>query len=355
MIKSIKELVSIFSKPENEGQMKSRVGLFYKNFAAHAGISHIGLGVAAQKNAEYLNARGYDVTVVPAKNNIDVVEAIREHGFTHVVISAPWLSALDVDTMVRHFKDVQFAITSHSNIGFLQADPGALKLLRQYALISKEVDNLKIGGNSVIFADWFSDIYDVEKLLLPNLYEVYKLEEPRCGCSKVLRVGTFGAIRPQKNVVTAAAAAMLLGRMTGRQVEFNVSTGREDGGGNVILNAIRQMMIQVPNVELVERHWSNWHEFKRVVRDMDILFQMSYTESFNMVTADGISEGVPSVTSDAIVWVPDEWKAQGDNVFSVAETAHRILKHRDGEVERGMKALKEHNERGLKYWEEFLK
>ncbi len=115
------------------------------------------------------------------------------------------------------------------------------------------------------------------------------------------------------------------------------------------------MMIHVPNVELVERHWSNWHEFKRVVRDMDILFQMSYTESFNMVTADGVNEGVPSVTSDAIVWVPDEWKAQSDNVFSVAERAFEILKHREIEVRRGERALREHNEKGFKYWEEFLK
>ncbi len=335
--------------------MKPRVGLFYKNFAAHAGISHIGLGVAAQKNAEYLNDRGYDAVVVPAKNNVDVVEAIRKYGFTHVVISAPWLSALDVDTMVRHFKSVQFAIISHSNIGFLQADPGALKLLRQYVLISNDVDNLSVGGNSEIFADWFSKVYDTEKLLLPNLYEVRMSEKPRCDCSDVLKIGTFGAIRPQKNVMTSAAAAMLLGKMTGRFVEFNVSTGREDGGGNVILNAIRQMMIQVPNVELVERHWSDWREFKRVVRDMDILFQMSYTESFNMVTADGIAEGVPSVTSDAIVWVPNEWRAQSDNVFDIAKVAYRLLEHREKEVKRGQMALQEHNEKGLKYWQEFLK
>jgi hypothetical protein len=34
---------------------------------------------------------------------------------------------------------------------------------------------------------------------------------------------------------------------------------------------------------------------------MHLLIQVSYTESFNMVTADGVLEGVPSVTSDAKV------------------------------------------------------
>ena len=331
-----------------------KIGLFYKNFAAHAGISHIGLGVAALKNAEYLNARGYDATVVAAKHNIDVVEAIREHGFTHVIISAPWLSSLDVDSMVRHFKDVKFGIIAHSNIGFLQADPGALLLLRKYALISKEVPNLFIGGNSFIFANWFSEVYGTERLVLPNLYEVEEREIFHNQCDEVIRIGSFGAIRPQKNVMTAAAAAMLLAEQTGRPVEFNVSTGREDGGGGVILNAIRQMMTQIPGIELVERHWSNWMEFKRTIRHMDILFQMSYTESFNMVTADGVSEGVPSVTSDAIVWVPDNWKAQADNVYSVVEIAKHMLRHREHEVHEGREALRKHNHHGFQFWKAFL-
>lgn len=334
--------------------MKVKLGLVHKNFAAHHGISHIGLGVSALKNAEYLQDRGYDVLVIPAKNNIDVVEAIRKHGLTHVVISAPWLSALDVDTMVRHFKHVEFAIISHSNIGFLQADPSALKLLRQYVLIADEVKNLHIGGNSEIFANWFSEVYNTPRLLLPNLYEIHERHE-RKREEFVIKIGCFGAIRPQKNVMTAAAAAMLLGRLSNRPVEFHVSTGREDGGGATILNAIRQMMAHVPGVELVERHWSNWSEFKRIIRQMDVLFQVSYTESFNMVTADGIAEGVPSVTSDAIVWTPDSWKAHADNVYSVAKTGAHLLENRKHEAKHGRLALEEHNKQGFHHWKEFLK
>jgi hypothetical protein len=330
-----------------------KIGLFYKNFAAHAGISHIGLGVAALKNADYLNNRGYDVKVIAAKHNIDVVEAIREHKFTHVIISAPWLSALDVDTMVRHFKHVKFAILSHSNIGFLQADPAALRSFRQYILISKEVNNLSIGGNSFIFANWLSEVYGSSRLILPNLYE---LEEKHYHHHDdgIIRIGSFGAIRPQKNAMTSAAAAMLLAHKTRLPVEFHVSTGREDGGGGTILNAIRQMIAQVPGIELIERQWSNWREFKRIIRSMSVLFQMSYTESFNMVTADGVDEGVPSVTSDAIVWVPDSWKARADDVYSVVGVAEKLLVSRERELHEGYKALHEHNKHGFRFWQEFL-
>jgi hypothetical protein len=330
-----------------------KLGLAYKNFAAYQGISHIGLGVSAQKTAEYLNKRGYDAVVIPAKHNVDVVDAIRKYDFTHMVIMAPWLSGLDVDSMVRHFKKVKFAIISHSNIGFLQADPGALKLFRQYDLIAEEVDNLIVGGNSVTFSEWFASAYQTDTILLPNLYEVDHVEgHPWSGTS--LRIGAFGAIRPQKNVVTAAASAMLLARYFRIPIEFNVSTGREDGGGSVVLNAVRQMMFNVPGVELVERHWSDRRDFRRIIHEMDILFQVSYTESFNMVTADGIEEGVPSVTSDAITWVPEHWKAQSDNVFNIAAKAKRLLENRDKEIIHGRAALNRHNDWAFKFWQEFL-
>ena len=51
---------------------------------------------------------------------------------------------------------------------------------------------------------------------------------------------------------------------------------------------------------------------------MHLLMQPSYTESFNVVTADGVAEGVPSVVSDAIDWAPDNWKAPVDDAHAMA-------------------------------------
>ena len=58
---------------------------------------------------------------------------------------------------------------------------------------------------------------------------------------------------------------------------------------------------------------------RRVIGEQDILIHVSYTESFNMVTADGIAEGVPSVISAAIAWAPNSWKVDPDNVQEIAE------------------------------------
>ena len=78
--------------------------------------------------------------------------------------------------------------------------------------------------------------------------------------------------------------------------------GAASPGG--VTDAVRQMLNNLPHVKLVENGWQPWPQFRNTVRHMHLLLQPSYTESFNVVTADGIAEGVPSVVSDAIEWAP---------------------------------------------------
>ena len=65
---------------------------------------------------------------------------------------------------------------------------------------------------------------------------------------------------------------------------------------------------------------------------MDLLLQPSYTEGFNMVTADGIAQGVASVVSDAIAWAPKNWQAETDDAIDIANKAVGLL-HDPGAVD----------------------
>lgn len=335
-----------------------RLGIFYKNFAAWKGVSHIGLGVAALANSEYLREHGIESTVFPVRHNIDIVRSIKEyadetkHSLTHAIISAPWLSTRDMAEIVKFFPLIQFVVVSHSNVGFLQADPQGIKLLRDYIELSRKHDNLSVGGNSEKFTQWLTEAYDEFAVLLPNMYPT------SCGLDftnhrewDVIRIGSFGAIRPLKNQLTAAAAAIIISKRFNAKVRFHLSAGREEGGGNTVLNAIRQMVEDVPNFELVLDGWRGWIEFKKLVSEMNLLIHPSYTESFNIVSADGVSQGVPVVGSEAIYWLPKDWKADSDDAIEIAEVGIRLL--REGPAE-GLIALKEHNERSFRHWEKFL-
>lgn len=335
-----------------------KLGIFYKNFAAWKGVSHIGLGVAALANAKYLGEHGIDATVFPVRHNIDIVKAIvsyqSETGYplTHTVISAPWISCRDIVEIVKYFPMIQFVIVSHSNVGFLQADPQGIHLLRDYVELSRKYDNLSVGGNSAKFVRWLGEAYEEHAVLLPNMYPVCGGLDFTCPAeSPVIKIGSFGAIRPLKNQITAAAAAMIISDRLDMPVEFHLSAGREEGGGNIVLNAIQQMTRDIPNFSLVLDGWRGWLEFKELVADMDLLIHPSYTESFNIVSADGVSQGVPVVGSEAIYWLPQDWRADSDDAVRIAEVGIRLLN--EGAAE-GIAALDRHNRESLEHWKIFL-
>jgi hypothetical protein len=105
-----------------------------------------------------------------------------------------------------------------------------------------------------------------------------------------LRTGRFCAIRPSQKVLTVAAAALEVGqRLRVTDLEFWISGGRREGGGQTILAAIQQMYLNVPRPKVVERKWQSWPQFLATVGSMDLLLQPSYAEGFNMATADGIA------------------------------------------------------------------
>jgi hypothetical protein len=344
-----------------------RVAICFKNFSAWKGISHIGLGVTAHTNAEVLKSRGIETVVFPVRHNVDIVDDIRDYNkqhpgkpLTHVVISAPWLSTLDVTSMIEHFNGTQFAIISHSNVGFLQADPQGVRLFRQDVELARSHKNLRVGGNSRKFVAWADEAYEANSVYLPNLYPVKQrphktFQSTWLDTTEPLRIGAFGAVRVQKNIMSAAAAALVLREWTGVDTEFYLSTGREDeSGGRVLLNAVRQMTGDIPGFTLIEKPWSPWGNFKELVGKMDLLINASYTESFNMVTADGVALGVPSVVSDAIEWAPEEWKAKSDDVLDIAATGMNLLYANERERLLGCKALHKHNEEGVTAWQEYL-
>jgi len=108
-------------------------------------------------------------------------------------------------------------------------------------------------------------------------------------------------------------------------LELWMSAGRAEGGGQTVMAAVKEMLAGLPNVALVQNGWQSWPAFRKTVGHMHLLLQPSYTESFNMVTADGAAEGVASVVSEAIDWAPADWKADVDDVLDISRVARRLL------------------------------
>lgn len=343
--------------------MQKRIILAYKNFRAHCGVSHIGLGVAAINNAKTLREAGYLTEVVPLKDPCDLrkflnLQRTASIPVTHVVVSAPWIPTHAYSQLCHLFPEIQFAMNCHSNVGFLQADRGGIRLIREGLGLEAGTHNFHVGGNSQKFCRFVQDAYGHPCLYLPNLYFLDHLCHPHRPLwnhtGGILKIGAFGATRSQKNFLSAIAAAIEVSRDLKAQTEIWVSTEREDSlEAKHILMAGKAMLEGLHNIHLRALPWAPWPLFRKAVGTMHILFQPSYTESFNMVTADGIAEGVASVVSNAITWAPPEWKADVDDVFSIARKAVNLL-HDPMAAKEGLHALKKHNDHGIHAWKKFL-
>jgi len=329
------------------------VVLAYKNFAANRNISHIGLGVTALNTAKHLRAAGIAAEVRAITGPGDLRAGLREKPASHVVVSAPWIPTSELAGLCAEFPETQFAVVCHSNLGFLQADPNAMRLVREGLELRRTTWNFQMAANCERLSRWVWKAYGTPCAELPNLYHLDGAPARRERYSGgTLRIGAFGATRALKNLLTAAGAALEIATGLRTDLEFWISAGRNEGGGPAV-EAIRQMMQGVPHARLVENGWQTWPQFRQTVRHMHLLLQPSYTESFNVVTADGVAEGVPSVVSDAIEWAPSAWKAAVDDAGDIARTGRRLLKSRWA-PRAGLVALQAHNRRGFALWEKFL-
>lgn len=340
-----------------------RVLLCYKNFGAHVGVSHIGLGVAAMNTSKMLTSIGVRTEVLPLKDQHDLRKHLnlsKSKGitYTHVNVSAPWIATEVFSQLCAMFPQTIFNMTCHSNVGFLQADSRGIELLREGLGLESGVYNFHVAANSERLCEFVHSAYGDPCLYLPNLYYLDHMDRyMRPGWSQtggVLRIGIFGATRSLKNILTAVGAAIIMHRQLKAQTEIWISTGREDSGEvGRILRAVKALASDLPGLEVKSAPWCSWSSFRKIVGSMHLLIQNSYTESFNMVTADGVHEGVPSVVSEAIQWAPREWRADVDDVDAVARAGISLLYDPRASLN-GLTALRKHNHDGVKAWMRYL-
>ena len=317
---------------------------------------HEGLGVTAANCAEVLVEHGLSAMASPVIDGYYLRDQLRASwsDATHVILCAPYLDTPFLEGLCKEFPKVNFAVNFHSNVGFLQADNWAVKVMREQMALEQRVSNFRLAGNSEKLCQAVSRAFGANCMLLPNLYFLHgPVERQRAPWSgPELHIGIFGATRALKNLQTAAWAATIFGRELDANLSIHVSDGREEGGKGV-LKAVEQLIEEAPNVRLVREAWRPWLEFRRMLRRMHLMLQVSHTESFNGVTADGIVEGVPSVVSPAIDWVPRNWQVNPDKTCDIADAGKRLLCD-SGAIAAGYQSLAHYNDAAMVNWQAFL-
>ena len=257
------------------------------------------------------------------------------------------------DRLVHEMMDIQFAVLVHSNIAFLQVESNGIRLLREAVdLELSSVGNFNVAANSRSGVRGMEDAWESPATYLPNLYyldNTVRTHRPKWS-GGTLRIGAFGAMRPLKNPTTSAFAALAIATNLGTNLEFHINVGRNDGGwADRLVKSVDAIFDGLPNAVVVKNPWDAWAGFRKQVRHMHLLLQPSFTESFNVVTADGVAEGVASVVSDVIEWAPNHWKSSPDDTNAIARVGRTLLSDSHSGSD-GAAALTAHNCDGVRQW-----
>jgi hypothetical protein len=262
------------------------------------------------------------------------------------VIEAIWVTPTKLAELIDLHPHIKFVIRIHSREPFLAMEGNAIEWIREYANIATVSFNHKQTSADML-------LLGIHNTYLPNIYPLVKY----CGSpfrhkQHLYKIGCFGAIRPFKNQLSQAVAAILFADARKSVVHFYINGTRVEQRGDSVLKNLRALFSGTRH-KLIETGWLTHDEFLNLAKKMDACMQVSFTETFNIVTADCISQHVPVVVSAAIDWL-DMKKADPNNVFDIANTLDYVIKNREAVVEDSIEDLNEYSNAARTRWFRFL-
>ena len=282
-----------------------------------------GLFNSATFVVRYLKELGVDARLssIPDSNAIDKV--VTEFNPDVVIIEALWVPPAKFVELfgIRRHRLRRWIVRIHSKAPFLANEGLATEWIRQYASIQDV--KIQLAPNTRELAEQLASCFPYgEFLCLPNIYYPAKYKPTRKKQDNTwIDIASFGAIRPMKNQYQQALAAIHFAEKKGRLLRFHVNASRTEQKGDNALKNMRSLFDGSPH-ELIEHPWYAHAEFLKVANRMDIGMQCSFSESFNIVTADFVTAGVPIVVSEDIEWAP--------GLLKCPPTSHRLMIKRLG-------------------------
>lgn len=257
---------------------------------------------------------GVEGKVVSVIDNNAIDREVHQYKPTHVFIEALWVVPDKFHVLIPRYPNVKWYIRLHSNTPFLANEGIAMQWLMGYEEIRKQYGTLQIAPNAEKLVN---DLWRSRKIVTayaPNIYypDSYRAE-PYTKIAidhrpEVLNVGCFGAIRPMKNTLLQAMAAMAFANKIGKKLHFHVNGRCEQNGENIHRNLV--YLFKGTEHTLVGHPWCEHAEFMALVAEMDLGMQISFSETFNIVAADMVTANVPLVGSQEIDWLSIWYKAR---------------------------------------------
>lgn len=270
-----------------------------------------GLFNSASFMEEMLTESNIEAALEVAIDNNCIDRLVNKHKPTHVIIEALWVVPHKFAILTKLHPGVKWIIRLHSEMPFMAGEGMAMDWIGDYVTYPE----ITIGVNAPRMLDevqtflklkqgWTNYTTEQRVVYMPNYYpQDYK--EKRFNHEKdYVDIACFGAVRPLKNHMVQAVASVKFAENLDKKLRFHINVGRIEMKGDPVLNNLRGFFQHLHNRghQMIGHEWRLRSGFLNLCSEMDIGLQCNFSETFNIVSADLISQGVPIVGSYEIPW-----------------------------------------------------
>ena len=334
------------------------------NAAVH---SHIGLSTGLYNSAsfvhEMLQFRGISSALEVAIDNNCIDRLVTKHKPEYVIIEALWVVPSKFTVLQKLHPNVKWIVRIHSETPFLAGEGNAMDWIGDYSRFK----NISFGVNAPRMLhevrlylqhlnNWDTETTNERAFYLPNYYpQAYSNKDFRKD-KEYIDIGCFGAVRPLKNHLVQAFAAIEFAERIGKKLRFHINAGRIEMQGGPALNNLKGLFQQISGNghELINHQWRPRDEFLILCKQMDIGLQVSFSETFNIVGADIVSQDVPLVGSTEIPWLPTYFCADPTNSVDIADKLERVYNYPWITKKLSQYSLTKYTSKTIKIWTKYF-
>ena len=321
----------------------------------YTNINSSGLSNSANFVNDMLNKIDMSSAVEIAIDNNCIDRLVTEHSPKIVIIEALWVVPEKFNVLVNLHPDVKWIVRLHSEISFMSQEGIAY----DWIIKSQMYKNVFIGTNSVRMKKSLEKLNrstqnDKEILYLPNYYDTSTFVKKEKVKKDWIDIGCFGAIRPLKNHMIQALAAIEYAEKKNIGLRFHINSTRLEMKGEPILHNLRALFDNHFNHELVEHEWLEHDEFTSLCKEMDAVMQVSYSETFNIVAADALSVGTPILVSDEVPFSSWWFTAKVNDQTDICKKLSRVIDYSYANILAHKSRLMQYNESSMSSWKKLI-
>jgi hypothetical protein len=293
---------------------------------------------------------GVESKVVTVVDNNSIDKEVYDYKPSHVFIEGYWVVPEKFTVLKKLHPKVVWTVRCHSETPFLSTEGSAMGWTFGY-----RDQGVHVAANSYRMQEDFKTIAGDLPLfpLLPNYYPTKDFKVISYAPNPaILNIGCFGALRPLKNHLVQAVAAIAFANKYGKTLNFHINSAKDTPSQGALKN-IRNLFLNQESHKLIEHEWTGHEEFLKLLSTMDMSMQVSFSETFNIVSADALSQGCRILTSAEVPFIAGP-TALPTSTPSVVHAMEKVWNHTQELNAHSKVRMKDYNKTSAALWMSFM-